>query len=149
MSNDTENDSNVISPIAALGYIPEEIRLPLLERAVSAPQAVQNILFSSTTGVYLQGTLKQLRIGTDVLPFVAVVVLRVCVGDLAQRDIAHVLSTEYEIPATQAQLLSQDIQKELLSPVTKELNNFASQQKRSQSASPDVPNVLDLKNKKP
>lgn len=108
--------------------------------------SVRELIASPRTGAYVRGLIKQFDLSEEFAPQIAFLILQVCIGDKALKDMAQTLQAELGVASTTSQLIAQDLEKELFQPLLSELTQYWQQQQQQINKATGAPNVLDLKN---
>lgn len=147
----TSPDYTVVSvPVSSFIYSDPNVRRAYIEKAIDTPTNVRILLFSPRTGAFLRGVVKTADLPPQSVQFLAQVVLKVAIGELAASELASEISRNLNTPQTIAEKVSKDIEKDLLSSISLELNshhpNPDNHKQKTQSTPPTKQNnVLDLK----
>lgn len=142
-------------PVGSLVTLPAARRRYYIDRVLSLPRTVRDMLFSPRTGAFTRGLAKGYGLPEKKSSRLALATLRIAVGEKTLAQLPSVLSTELRLANDQAQKMAQEIEEGLFKPVVNELNVYL-EKKRGVGDRPitqsggvrGVRNVLDLKNQK-
>jgi hypothetical protein len=143
-------------PVGSLIRMPSERRIGYWEIILKLPKQAKEMLHSWNTGAYIRGLTKQHGLNTDKSQIIALIVVRVVIGELKVSNMAAALSADLPLPNDKAQVLASEIEKELLEPVRAELEEFWAQRHKQEPAAEaerragegGAKNVLNLKEEK-
>ena len=148
-------------PANSITGLPEETRLNYLETTLSLPAKIQDMLFSDSTGAYVQGLAKSNHIPTENAFKIGLAILEIAINKKAISELSTTLLKELGIDIDTALKMASEIDQDLFAPIQGELDEFWTQQSSPQPAKstdslpqqpqrrepsiPRTPNVLDLK----
>src|SRR5688500_15764332 len=88
------------------------------------PPSLRNLVTNHRSGAYLRGLGKAFSLSPDQVSQLAFIVLQVCVGKQEFKNMSAVIQQELGVSGAQANNMAADIEKELLAPVRKDLDEF-------------------------
>lgn len=157
-----EVDIYRLTPLGSLitrSVAEEEVYLQELD---SLPKPLRAFISSLQVAAFLRGTLRVQNLPDTLGPDLAFIVLQIVYGKLPLNQMASKLTTDYQIPVTQAQNIAQEIERELFTPIALEFNSYLNQSKKFGQPKPATPaitkpavaaqgvrNVVDLKQQRP
>lgn len=121
------------TPIGSLHRISDEERLPYIETILETPENVQRIIFSANTGAFFRGICKQFQLAPEIAEEIAFLFTLICIGKIEFHQFAVQLSSRLRISLNQANQISQEIEKEIIAPVSLELNQYLSKRKQQKN----------------
>ena len=123
-------------PANSITGLPEETRLNYLETALSLPTKAQDMLFSDSTGAYVQGLVKSNHIAPEHAFKIGLAILEVAIHKKEISDLSTTFSKELEMSPEAAMLIASEIDQDLFAPIQGELDAFWTQQAPGSSAVP-------------
>lgn len=141
------------TPIGSLLIRERAEELQYINELPNLPPGLSRIVLSPKTGSFIKGLGKTHNLIQETIPHLAFLVLQVCFGEKTTVDLPNEVALIASISKEKAQLVAQEIERELFAPVMLELNEYA--QKKKSVTLPTVPhesgapNVLDLKSQRP
>lgn len=129
-------------PANSISGLPEQTRLSYLESTLSLPEGAQNMLFSDSTGAYVQGLAKSNRIPTENAFKIGLAILEIAIQKKSISELSTTLSKELSIDTDTALKIASEIDQDLFAPIQGELNAFWAQQASAPSTT-TAPKKLD------
>ncbi len=129
-------------PANSITGLPEGTRLNYLESALSLPVKAQDMLFSDSTGAYVQGLAKSNHIAPEHAFKIGLAILEIAIHKKEISELSTTLSKELDVSLDNAVEMASEIDQDLFAPIQGELDAFWAQQ---ESASPTTaaPKKLD------
>lgn len=122
-------------PVGAVLTLPEEQRLPTLEKLNNSPASIRNLASAERTGAYVRGLARTYNLSLEQSWNIALTLLYLCLGEIPRQELVPHLSQQAGIPTDTAQKIVQDIDRELLTSVNLDLNRLLAQ-KQGNTPSP-------------
>lgn len=151
--------NTLTTPLFALASIQEDaLRSDYVKRFYALPDKIWRFLLSDRAAAFIRGLGKQFRLSQEKTVELALLILRVSLGEVRLSALSQAIQTDLGLPAEAARKLSVEIERDLLAPYIVELNAYFSQQKpqpvlRASAPKPSTPtsppNILDLKKPRP
>jgi hypothetical protein len=143
------------TPGGALMLVSEDERGEYIKRIFELPQGVSEIVFAPRTGAYLRGLVSSYKLPLTKSHLIALAIVRLFIGKKSLAQLPGILSTELGLANDAAQKMASEIEDDLLAPVMGDLKKYWARNKdglrqddkKSIKTSPDMPNVLNLKEK--
>ena len=115
-------------PANSITGLPENIRLIYLENTLSLPEKVQDMLFSDSTGAYIQGLAKSNQISSENAFKIGLAILEIAIQERDISELSTKLSKELEISQDSALKMASEIDQDLFAPIQSDLDAFWAQQ---------------------
>ncbi len=122
------------SPVGSILLLEETERSAALDTYMTLPQSVKKMVASSNTGAFIRGLVKAHKLAPETAPSIALFVLQVAIGERSLAQLAATFSSELQIPNDKAQQISNEIEKELIAPISIDLNDYLSTKKKNQKS---------------
>ena len=144
-------------PTNSIMILRAEERSRYIQSVSFLPRSLQNAAGDAKTGAYIQGVAKAHDLSQDSAPKIALIVLRVYLGEIPLAKLATSLSSNIVVPNDKSEKMAKELEHDLFAPVAIELNQFVATRKKEAEqvankatgnpAAAGATNVLDLKNK--
>lgn len=122
---------------------------------LKTPAAVKQMLFAAQTGSFIQGLAKIHGLPSSSVMPIALLILKVAIGEIELAKLGAVLSSELGLANDKSQAIATEIERDLFAPVMLDLNQYLEKRKAANQGGlpPEAllkggaRNVLDLKNR--
>lgn len=111
-------------PANSITGLPEQTRLEYLESVLSLPEKIQDMLFSDSTGAYVQGLAKSNHIPSENAFKIGLAILEVAINKKQISELSTILSKELEISIDASLEMASEIDQDLFAPIQGELGAF-------------------------
>ncbi len=147
-------------PVGSLITLSPEERSRYVDLVFQLPEKARGLLFAPKTGAFTRGLVKGYNLPETRASVVALIVLRIAVGEKSAEQLPSLLSTELQLPNDKAQKMAREIEEDLFGPVMKELEQYWRRQKSTpgpanekevttdKASEAGARNVLNLKEQK-
>lgn len=139
-------------PAGSILLLPEAERLTVLNRIQKLSPVLKNLIESPRTGAYIRGLARNYDLTLDKAQKLALIILRICLGELPLQQLSSILVQELELLSDIAGKMAKEIEQELFSPLMMELNKQVRSQETpkqpmTRQADSGLKNVINLKEK--
>lgn len=140
----------VSTPAGSIGLQPIEQHELYLQMLGKTPPSIKSMLTALRTGAYIRGLTRIYNIPLEVAPKLAFAILLVGVGAKKMVELPALLSTNLQLANDKAQIIAQEIERELFTPIMLDFNESLKNLKSApKQATLGTQNVLNLKQMKP
>ncbi len=108
-------------PANSVSILPEEARYRYLQKTIQLPEKVREIMFSDETGAYVRGLGSSYDINVDLVPKIALTILKIAIGEHTPSELTKIISQELELSLESAQKMALEIEHDIFQVVRPEL----------------------------
>lgn len=142
-------DTYKSTPIGSLILRPQEEGDTYINQLHLMPPSVIRLLMSTKTGAYIRGTLKEIDVPVEKAPAVAYTLLQVAYGKTRLAEMSQSIVQHAQVPADKSEQIAKSIERDLLAPVSADLNAHLRQQDNNRRVDSNTTaesqlNTLDL-----
>lgn len=121
-------------PILSIADASDIEKERFLENFYQLPRVIRQVASSAKTGAYIVGLGKHFQIPLNTTSAISFAVFSILSGEKTLAQLPALLSSKLQISNDKAQAIAKEIEKELIAPVSGELNRYLANKRKSQGS---------------